>query len=258
MNYEELLCAKLSNLLKIVKKLKFLCYFFNPQRPTQLPTVKPVTPIHTRPIIIRKPSTLTIQPSTSSNPKPTINLGQTIRIKVEPKNPESVTSLVKKILLPCKQVPPPEPVTEDPDGIPCLDCGLLMQPDKLLKHRIDAHDLDTHNLVYECDLCGGKVRGKTLLIKHMTTMHMSGKYQKCDYCEAVFESQTDLVCHKNSQHNFNGTRFRCYFCGQVFGSKREMTVHRKAHYSEKESREKMARVFCKRFKSYEPKGSGYK
>lgn len=147
---------------------------------------------------------------------------------------------------------------EDPDGIPCLDCGLLLKPDKLLKHRMDAHDLNTHNMYYLCDMCGTEIKGKTQLINHMTTKHLSSNFVRCEFCDGLFDNITDVICHKNLQHNFNGTRYTCHFCYKIFNNKREMILHRKAHYSEKESRQKLARVFCKKFKSYEPKGVEYK
>ncbi|KAL7013925.1 hypothetical protein ACKWTF_015647 [Chironomus riparius] len=171
-----------------------------------------------------------------------------------------VKTLVRRILTPVGTTKPPqhEPVVEDPDGIPCLDCGLLLRPDKLLKHRMDAHDLNTHNMYYLCDMCGTEIKGKTQLINHMTTKHLSANFVRCEFCDGLFDNITDVICHKNLQHNFNGTRYTCHFCYKIFSNKREMILHRKAHYSEKESRQKLARVFCKKFKSYEPKGVEYK
>jgi hypothetical protein len=161
------------------------------------------------------------------------------------------------ILKPVQLPTTSDPLEEDPDGIPCLDCGLLYKPDKLLRHRTEAHDLYAHIRIYECDVCGDKIKGKTQLTNHMITRHVDSKFMKCEFCEGLFSSKTDLVCHKNVHHNFNGTRYICHFCQRVFEGKREMVLHRKQHYSEKESRKKLVRVFCKQFKAYEPMGSSY-
>jgi hypothetical protein len=169
-----------------------------------------------------------------------------------------VNTLVRKILKPANITPhAADTVVEDADGIPCLDCGLLLRPDKLLKHRMDAHSLNTHNLHYMCDICGAEIKGKTQLINHMTNRHLAKYFAKCEFCDGLFANQTEVICHKNLQHNFNGTRYTCHFCNKIYANKRDMILHRKQHYSEKDSRERLARIFCKKFKSYEPKSEEY-
>ncbi|KAG5668097.1 hypothetical protein PVAND_016051 [Polypedilum vanderplanki] len=186
-------------------------------------------------------------------PSTSLQINQTTIKTLQP-----VNTLIKKILKPANITnSASEAVQEDPDGIPCLDCGLLLRPDNLLRHRMDAHSLNTHHAIYTCDLCGIEIKGKTQLINHMTNKHLAKYFVKCEFCEGLFANQTEVICHKNLQHNFNGTRYTCHFCNKIFSNKRDMILHRKQHYSEKESREKLARIFCKKFKSYEPKSEEY-
>lgn len=176
------------------------------------------------------------------------------RMRMEP-----VQNLVKNILKPTILAQPTEPeiLEEDADGIPCLDCGLLLRPDKLLRHRIEVHSVNTQNQLFLCDLCGLEIKGKTQVINHMTTKHLSQYFSKCEFCDGLFANQTEVICHKNLQHNFNGTRYTCHFCNKIFNTKRDMILHRKQHYAEKDSRDRLARIFCKKFTSYEPKGEVY-
>lgn len=154
----------------------------------------------------------------------------------------------------------PQELTEDPDGIPCLDCGLHFRPDKLLKHRIDAHEQQSILKIFVCDLCDFKVKGKDMLVNHMAVNHMKTptlSLIKCESCSAYFHTNIEAVGHQNQHHNNNGTRYTCHFCMKVLGSKRDLYLHRKKHYNRKRSRPKSTRPDGKRFKSYEPMGEDY-
>lgn len=168
------------------------------------------------------------------------------------KKPETKNPLIgKKILIPAKLI-------ENQNGLPCLDCGIKLAPEKLLNHRMFAHNIsDTKDIICICDICDTEFVGKTQLISHVKNEHLRHRYIVCEMCGGLYENEGALIYHKNLQHNQEGTRYICHFCNATLPSKDALINHRKSHYVEKNNRDKLMRLFCRKFKSYEPMGKAY-
>lgn len=125
----------------------------------------------------------------------------------------------------------------DPFGIPCLDCGLVLLPDRLLKHRSEFHEKVSESTLFTCDICGVQLKGKTSLITHMKAKHLPKAAHRCEFCLGLYSCHYTLVKHINRIHS-NGNHFICHFCGEVFQTAQSMTDHRKAHYTSYKERKR--------------------
>lgn len=109
----------------------------------------------------------------------------------------------------------------------CVDCGLELKPEELLRHRLEVHKSRHNCPSFECDLCGFKISGRTTFTAHMMINHLPRESHKCEDCGLLFDRLLLLVRHKNRVHA--GGSF-CHFCHERFDSKDKMIAHRRTHY----------------------------
>lgn len=128
----------------------------------------------------------------------------------------------------------------------CFDCGIILSPDDLIQHRIDAHLSE-----FICDICYRAYRTKNSLLKHIRHHITEESQHKCDPCSKIFVNKKELITHNNRCHS-NGNIYICDHCENVFTSRKEMVRCREGHYVRKKSSKGSSRpcpICNKRMKS---------
>lgn len=111
----------------------------------------------------------------------------------------------------------------------CLDCGICLSPNDLIKHRAEAHLAE-----FICDICHKTCRSKLTLVSHIRRHVPKENYINCDRCSKDFERKKDLIAHNNRLH-YETDNFVCEVCDEVHLNKKEMLKCRESHCGKKKS-----------------------
>lgn len=86
---------------------------------------------------------------------------------------------------------------------------------------------------FECDICGTKLKNKSILRGHMRWKHNpSAKQFKCVRCESTFLRKSLLEIHYNRKH-LDIREYVCSECGRKFKTKDQLKSHSYLHSGEK-------------------------
>ena len=120
-----------------------------------------------------------------------------------------------------------------PQRFKCKYCSKTYSIEKDLRAHIRAHFPHL-----QCRKCEKKFPTRTLRYLHEKRYHEKGDvkrrnraerqlHRKCDHCEYIAESMTNLETHVARSHAEK--LYECDICAKKFGLERDMQVHRKSH-----------------------------
>lgn len=83
----------------------------------------------------------------------------------------------------------------------CHICGQQFIVKKALDRHIESHGIGIIPLIYECDICGAKIKQKKDLRTHMQRLH-SGHKATCAICGKQFARSNYLYAHIRIHENY--------------------------------------------------------
>ena len=98
----------------------------------------------------------------------------------------------------------------------------------------DERVLQTEVKVFNCKTCNETFTSKTLLTKHMKSVHntLNLTEYKCSECSSIFKSKSNIVKHIQSKHK-GVKRFYCTLCPMKFYYKHAFERHTSAVHGNK-------------------------
>ncbi|XP_055298179.1 zinc finger protein 600-like [Sitodiplosis mosellana] len=112
----------------------------------------------------------------------------------------------------------------------CDDCGSTFGS----QGSKEAHILRFHaGAGFACEYCKKEFSKRRNLRNHIHRMHDGdGKKHKCELCESLFYTKTELLAHIDSIH-LRIQKYKCNICDKGFVRKQLLTVHERIHSGEK-------------------------
>lgn len=108
----------------------------------------------------------------------------------------------------------------------CSFCGAMISQRHLLRHIKTLHEI---NESFTCDLCGTKVKTKTLMVSHMKNKHLPGSWWQCRICLDTFKSNAGLSRHRRKEHPDEYSVLKCKYCDYTSLSHSNLRCHTLAH-----------------------------
>jgi uncharacterized Zn-finger protein len=117
------------------------------------------------------------------------------------------------------------------------DVDDIFEEDKTEMKADKSKAADDKNVVksFECDTCHQTFSSRTVLTKHLKTVHNTIKITefKCSECSGIFKSKSNIVKHIQSKHK-GIKRFYCSLCPMKFYYKQAFDRHTAALHSGKD------------------------
>ena len=106
----------------------------------------------------------------------------------------------------------------------CPRCGAkFKRKEHLENHKRTIHQQESEEKIHKCLKCDKTFMFKKSLHQHVKETHMNNMYQ-CDYCDMIFQKQSNLNRHQISVHVTMST-LKCPSCDKVFKRKDNLLRH---------------------------------
>ena len=88
------------------------------------------------------------------------------------------------------------------EKIPCIECGKLVGPGRLMKDHIASVHTPNDQKKYKCEVCGKGFSTARNLNDHIN-IHTGEKPYKCKFCSACFASRGNHLAHQKSHLGYS-------------------------------------------------------
>ena len=106
----------------------------------------------------------------------------------------------------------------------CPRCGAkFKRKEHLENHKRTIHQQESEEKIHKCLKCDKTFMFKKSVHQHVKETHMNNMYQ-CDYCDMIFQKQSNLNRHQISVHVTMST-LKCPSCDKVFKRKDNLLRH---------------------------------
>ena len=96
-----------------------------------------------------------------------------------------------------------------------------------MKNDLRKHNVDEHNLLFECLFCNRKCTYKCLLVDHIRNVHHT-KLNRNE-CEFSTHNENLLIKHKAFHNKSRG--YKCKYCSFRIENKEKMLNHEHQHHT---------------------------
>ena len=104
---------------------------------------------------------------------------------------------------------------------PCSNCSDSFYDSRSLKIHSEKHK---NNVLFGCNTCLKKFNTKTLLKRHVKTIHEKSEIYQCELCDFKSHHQTSLTTHVKNIHK-KLKNHHCEFCDEKFHYKKSLDKH---------------------------------